>query len=939
MYGKTTQFCFVMLLILLLASPSLAKYHGRTGKTTTKMKTKAKFPAAGRAFADKRFKGTKDILKLYGPHNSQQLNGGKYSGGNGEPNDPYLIATPDDLNSIGLDANDWDKHFKMIADIDLAGYTGTQFNLIGYVKDFGDPCNKPFCGVFDGNGHTISNFTYDSNDVYCIGLFRYVSDPNAQIQNLGLIDPNVSARRIVGSLVGDLDWSIISNCYVEGGTVSGYGAIGGLVGSNGGTILDCRVTGIVRGVSHSIGGLIGYNSGIISNCHAQTYVYGDLDIGGLVGANGYEGKVHKSYSCGAVEGNYEIGGLVGYNGEYAIISNCYSLCDVTGNSEVGGLVGLHVEGTISNCYAAGHVQGNSRGGGLVGDNHGFVIDSFWDIQTSGQLSMCGSGYTGPQRCDDSRGKTTAEMQIAITFAAWACDPIWTIDEGVDYPRLAWQNLPGKLILSSDWYGGGQGEPNNPYLIYTAEQFNTIGLIECDWDKHFKLMADIDLSAYTGTQFHIIGDANTPFTGVFDGNGHMVSNFSYSFNCCESDDGIYRAYEVGLFGFIDDTDAMIMDLSVIEPNVFLVSCGCTCSHSCCFICGSLVGYLSSGTIIRCCAIGSQIVEWVLGSNSCSIVGGLVGENSGIVSNCYSIDNLLGAPGRVGGLIGQNNNGKVVNSYSVTHTYCSIAGGDSGGIYTKCFWDSDINPGSVGIGDKTDPNVIGLPTAQMQMRNTFTDAGWDFVGETINGANDVWTILEGLDYPRLTSSHILPVDMEIDNQWMYYNLPGRTTSNLTTSVAIFDDPMDNNSYTCVWEFIYKPFDVDILPAIVAGGQAGDAFCSFAAPGCDISDGISDYGGLPYIVKVTVTGDDYGNVGSSAEWFGIALLGDVDNDGIVDVADRSIINVFWRKGSAGSFTFRDCDLDCDGFVDVADRSIANAIWRGKLGQNSVSTACPFR
>ena len=54
------------------------------------------------------------------------------------------------------------------------------------------------------------------------------------------------------------------------------------------------------------------------------------------------------------------------------------------------------------------------------------------------------------------------------------------------------------------YGGGTGEPNDPYLIYTAEQMNEIGLHEQDQSKHFKLMADIDLSAYSGTAFNRIG---------------------------------------------------------------------------------------------------------------------------------------------------------------------------------------------------------------------------------------------------------------------------------------------------------------------------------------------------------------------------------------------------------------------------------------------------
>jgi hypothetical protein len=43
------------------------------------------------------------------------------------------------------------------------------------------------------------------------------------------------------------------------------------------------------------------------------------------------------------------------------------------------------------------------------------------------------------------------------------------------------------------YGGGTGKPNDPYLIYTAEQIDTIGTEPNDWSKHFKLMADLDLA--------------------------------------------------------------------------------------------------------------------------------------------------------------------------------------------------------------------------------------------------------------------------------------------------------------------------------------------------------------------------------------------------------------------------------------------------------------
>ena len=38
--------------------------------------------------------------------------------------------------------------------------------------------------------------------------------------------------------------------------------------------------------------------------------------------------------------------------------------------------------------------------------------------------------------------------------------------------------------------------------------------------------------------------------------------------------------------------------------------------------------------------------------------------------------------------------------------------------------------------------------MQSQGTFTGAGWDFVGEDVNGVDDVWKIREGVTYPQLS-----------------------------------------------------------------------------------------------------------------------------------------------------------------------------------------------
>ncbi len=189
----------------------------------------------------------------------------------------------------------------------------------------------------------------------------------------------------------------------------------------------------------------------------------------------------------------------------------------------------------------------------------------------------------------------------------------------------------------------------------------------------------------------------------------------------------------------------------------------------------------------------------------------------------------------------------------------------------------------------------------------------------------------------STGIIEVEVDMDEFWMYQSLPGQSNSNLIADVLITDDPMANSSYTYDWEFIL-PDDVTIAPTITAGGGPADPCCTFAAPSCNSTGGISD-SGQTFTIRVTVTGADFGNTGIAEAEFGIALLGDANNDGVVNVADRSIINAFWRLGAAGPFTFNDCNVNDDGAVNVADRSIANAVWRGVLGQNSVTTPCPFR
>jgi len=143
--------------------------------------------------------------------------------------------------------------------------------------------------------------------------------------------------------------------------------------------------------------------------------------------------------------------LVGVN--YDTISNCYAAGDVTGDSNscrVGGLVGSNYYGTISNCYATGSVDGNDSVGGLLGGiYYTDIFASFWDTDTTGQTKGIGYDYSEDGNTVDVYGKTTAQMQIKVTFTDYGWDFVgetvngyrdtWRMcEDGVDYPRLSWE---------------------------------------------------------------------------------------------------------------------------------------------------------------------------------------------------------------------------------------------------------------------------------------------------------------------------------------------------------------------------------------------------------------------------------------------------------------------------------------------------------------------
>ncbi|MHC4265050.1 MAG: GLUG motif-containing protein [Planctomycetota bacterium] len=322
-----------------------------------------------------------------------------------------------------------------------------------------------------------------------------------------------------------------------------------------------------------------------------------------------------------------------------------------------------------------------------------------------------------------------------------------------------------LLTSTSYakYSGGDGSEETPFQIATPNDLNEIGANPTDWDANFVMVNDINVTDYTYTQFNIIGpDLITPFTGIFDGNGHTISNFT--FILLDPPPGQVG----GLFGIISNGE--VKNLNFVDPNVT--------GHS---ATGTLAGAIENGTVTNCHVKGGSIAGYaytggMVGWNiegtlsKCSVrtsvtvlclpyiscgtgIGGLVGINLGTIRNCYAAGSIRGDE-RVGGLVGTSDLGDGPPPHpfsSISNCYFTgvVDGNDFTGAlvgyasdntsHTSCFWDADLNPDVNGVGNASDPNVVGLPTAEMMKEGTFTDAGWDFV--------EVWGIGEGQTFPYL------------------------------------------------------------------------------------------------------------------------------------------------------------------------------------------------
>jgi len=183
--------------------------------------------------------------------------------------------------------------------------------------------NPYFAGTYDGGGHTISKLTIESassND----GLFGSVSSTGV-VKNIKLINVTITGASIVGGVVGSNNGTV-ENCYITGNVYGSHQSFGGVVGENtGGTVRNCSFDGKVTG-NHNVGGVVAYNDGTVESCYAIGYVAGNDYVGGVVGSNSSGSTVQSCVALNdsitaAIDSEDYIGRVVGNLAGYILQNN------------------------------------------------------------------------------------------------------------------------------------------------------------------------------------------------------------------------------------------------------------------------------------------------------------------------------------------------------------------------------------------------------------------------------------------------------------------------------------------------------------------------------------------------------------------------------------------------------------------------------------------
>lgn len=273
---------------------------------------------------------------------------------------------------------------------------------------------------------------------------------------------------------------------------------------------------------------------------------------------------------------------------------------------------------------------------------------------------------------------------------------------------------------------------------------------------YVLMNDINCKEYS---IPLLGETETSaFTGVFEGQGYTISNFTVTSN-----------QYMGMFGY---NSGIIRNLNV---DNFKFNIQNTNTSGTVYI-GGIAGY-NSGTITQCSATNGDIFVSLSNVRSAGLIAG---GSSGKISNCYangcvyiqqpgsSCDNAASAAGIVA-----VNSGEISNCYAKVTTYADshrsthikegraallCAKNESGGVIENCLVMGTVLGGNGGVGDIC---VNGSGT----IKNCFIAEGTTIA----NDSGSIHTIATAMSLTNLSNNVFYTANLYWDSSiWKFDNV---------------------------------------------------------------------------------------------------------------------------------------------------------------------------
>jgi len=568
----------------------------------------------------------------------------------------------------------------------------------------------------------------------------------------------------IGGLAGRNDADILlnpaGNNYIPGAvttlnqSVGGYSErIGNVVGNNGGLLQNATAAAslqVTGGNISDIGAIAGVNSGTIQNANASSQVQAITynanviqRIGGLVGNN--QGDIADAYSTGSVlisssghvaeggsgvsgnAGVYHVGGLVGFNkGAPGTEAQALAFATIGSDATItNSLSGTRVDIQLTD---GGTISGV---GGLVGSNRGVLDNS----------TISTAGFTG--------GTVTVSASNMLTGnAAFIGDIGGVIGNG---------SGKANVLGTGQFYQAGDVAVTN--TAGTGQISNVGGVIGAN-------SSSTPLENVGGALSLTINDSAgvSVFSagGVAGSNSGVIRFASGSVALSEVEDQfINRAsYMGGVAGYNAGTLEDVTATGTVTGSNYV---------------GGVAGYNNTGGIVLNSRSFAMVGTSTGYSGSASAMGGLVGQNLGLVSGSYATGDITGFVGTApdlfaGGLVGVNetsgivrnsyavgsvngnnassgglvglNAGTVINSYAANNVSGAVVGGliaqeNDGSVVQGSFYD---------LGQTADDaSGYGRLTADMMSSALYTAAGWDVA--TQGGSTSVWRLYDGQAMPLL------------------------------------------------------------------------------------------------------------------------------------------------------------------------------------------------